>query len=74
VFFFNASESEVTPASPILLTDDRKVSSEDEKSTMATSATSTNETLAFNSNEIKIIEITTILLKILRKHVRNHKK
>ena len=41
---------------------------------MATSATSTNETLAFNSNEIKIIEITTILLKILRKHVRDHNK
>jgi hypothetical protein len=51
VFLPKASLSEVTPASPIKLPEDRKGKSKDEKSTITTSATSTNETLAFNSNK-----------------------
>jgi hypothetical protein len=38
VFLPKAKQSEVTPASSILLPDDRKGSSGDEKSTMTTSA------------------------------------
>ena len=58
VFLPNASESEVTPASPILLPDDRKGSSEDKN---------------LQSLQIKTMKITTILLKILRKHACRHK-
>ena len=71
VFLSKASQNEVAPALRMLLPDDRKGSSGDEKSTMTTSAYTKNKNM--RSSQIKTTQITTILLKIVQNHVRNNK-